>query len=699
MQTTDITQMPSPSPSIESLRTQQDSLRQYLATGQYGPLERFFDEAAAEWLDTPRQAYGYVWYVRHFFDGSQPLAQILAQLRTWCASAPASYHAHLLYGEAWEYAVGKIRTSYCADYVEQAQWVGAQMARDHGLAAYLRAIALHPRPALALHRMMRLGAYLGEPQWLLDLVQGQAPASHDAFREKWHPEAWEGGLALLGEYADDLAELPDALPPGLPPRAPGELDDGKTYWLRLALMARPGDSDVLGDYLYFLYPRWGGSHAEMDAFIEGPLCAGLGERERDELRFQQALDYLGFGGYPDADDTEQLDAFVDEFERCLQLNLSPLSRTRALCLYADFHQTIARSASGRDVHWDRDRLQRAYALLAEAMDCAPTAVDFTAEAYPSTLFTLQACLWFNGMPDTRGLLGQVLDRAVRWGNDCETQLLAAVGSRFGLFGIEQGCYDPAALIDRALASTGPTVNIAQVGSNLWDHAPHEAVLFLWEECAARGNASASMGMSDLYAGKIDSAFPSIDPALSLKWQHRAAEQGDEVARCNLVYSATAPDRRLSAAQYAQFKQWMEEVWENSSPGSRAESMSAENLAWLLLMYSDSDEEKRVCLDRVLAWMWTRGDDRGRYTAAHDYALAFQEGRGCAPNLYLAKIWIDRALSMRPEDEGTRNLASRIYRNGAFFGSWRAALDFRRDRERIDDRARHLTFGRGEPDFV
>ncbi|MCP1107763.1 DUF4034 domain-containing protein [Serratia nevei] len=690
--------MLSASPTIESLCNQLITLRQHLAAAQFGPLEVFFDDAAAEWLDTPRRAYGYVWYVKHFTEGPLPLPDMLVQLQAWCASSPTSYHAHLLYGQAWESAVGKIRTSYCADYVEQAQWAGAQMARDHGLAAYLRAIALHPRPAMALHRMMRLGAYLGEPQWLLDLAQGKDPCGHDALQAQWGPETWEGGLTLLKEYGDSLVDIPAALPPDLPRRAAGELDDGKTYWLRLALMARPGDSDVLGDYLYFLYPRWGGSHAEMEAFIEGPICAGLSEHERDELRFAQALDYLGFGAYPDADDTERLEAFADEFERCLQLDLSPLSRVRALCLYADFHRSAARSEDEGNVHWDRDRLQRAYDLLAEAMVSAPAAVDFTGKTYPNTLYTLQACLWFNGMPDTQELLGQVLDRAVRWGNDSEAQLLAAIGSRFGLFGIEKGAHDPAALIDQALASTAPEINITQLGSNLWDYVPHEAVLFLWQECAARGNGDGYMGMSELYAGKIDPTFNPIDEALSLQWLRKAAEAGHSIARCNLVFSITDSGEPLSTAQYAQCKEWMEDVWENEGPGTRLESAAATNLAWLM-MHGDIDEDRRASLDEVLAWMWAEDDDRDQRVAAYSYAEAFLEGRGCAPNRYLAKIWIDRALAISPDNEHYRDMADKIYRRGTFLGAWRAALDFRRARGRIDDRAHRLTFGRGEPDFA
>ncbi|WP_445658289.1 DUF4034 domain-containing protein [Achromobacter sp. NCFB-sbj8-Ac1-l] len=689
--------MPYPPQTIESLRAQRDTLRNYLAAGDFAPLEAYFDAAATEWLDAPWQDYGYTWHVHQLINKSPDLANAMVQLRAWCIVSPNSYHAHLLYGTAWEVAAGKIRSGYCADYVDDAQWVGAQMARDHGQVAYLRAITLHPRPALALHRMMRLTAYLGEPQWLANVTQNQEPTGQTEFQAQWSQEAWDGGLTLLSQYGDGLADIPDSIPITMPPRAPGELDDAKTYWLRLALQARTGDSYLLEDYLYFLYPRWGGSHAEMEAFIEGPICAALSDQQRDELRFTQALDYLGYQDYPDADDNEQIAAYTREFERCLALDLTPISRVHALCLFADFQRNLARSEQDAVAIWDAARLGQAYDLLAQALETGPTVTDLTDSAYPNTIYTLQACLWFKGLPDPKNLLSRVLDRAAKWGDNREALLIAAVGCRFGVLGFEPSAHNPEALIDQALKTDLPGFNIVQAGSNLAEVVPLEAIQFLWQECAARGDDMAMLGMSDLYAGKIYPHVSVLDKALSDRWLRRAAEAGCHIARINVAWKLMEESEALDTDTYLELKQWLEHTWENAPRLSRVETTSARHLARLLTMFSHNEEDKRLSLDHVLPWLWRQEDDMSTHWAAFRYALVFLEGRGCSPNRYLAKIWIDRALGIFPDNPLTQGLAHRIYRRGQFLGGWRAALAFHQDRRKVDERARQQTFGRGEPD--
>jgi TPR repeat protein len=207
-----------------------------------------------------------------------------------------------------------------------------------------------------------------------------------------------------------------------------------------------------------------------------------------------------------------------------------------------------------------------------------------------------------------------------------------------------------------------------------------------------------MAMSYLYEGKISPDFSPIDEGLSRQWLRRAAEAGHYIARSNLVWKITGEVQALSLAQYKEFKGWMEDVWENAPRGSHVESSAAGNLSWLLMMLSDNEEDKRANLDHVLAWMWAENDDRDQHTAACNYARSFLEGRGCTPNRYLAKVWIDRALAIRPDDPLTQELADRVYLKGELLGASKAALAFRRDRKRVDERAHQLTFGRGEPDF-
>lgn len=699
--------------TIDTHLARRAEIRQLLQSGQFDELDAILEPAALRWLDSKGESFGYRWLLDEIRDPQLSAADNLARLRAWRDARPASYHAHLAYGNQWETIAGNIRSSNTADYVDDEQWVGAMMARDHAVAAFLQAMALHERPVVAVQRTMRVCAYLGEPEWLAGLATAAPatpqtslplapPASHDALQAHWPAEVWEQGLSLLAEHSGmGLAELPASLPPGLPARQAGDDEDPKTYWLRTALALRPNDVGALTTYLYFLYPRWGGSHAAMDAFINGPVCAGLTEAERDELRFHKEFDYLGYTAFhPEPDDEEQIEVFLKAFEQWLTLQLPAEQRAVALCHYANFETMRARHVDeDGEVHWDAALLQHAYDLLTQVCATAPADVDLTDEAYPGTLFTLQACLWFKGMPDTQGLFRQILLRGARWGDDVEAVLLAAVGSQFGLFGLQVGELDTQALLERgfALDREAREFNLPQLGRNLWGDVSPDAALFLWQEGAARGRSDALMSLSELYAGKIDADYADIDKTAARDWLTRAAEAGHLVARNNLAYAAIDEGRDIPTGEYQTYRLWLENNWKVADRGSRMEAMAARNLSWLMLMHSGSDEDQRTALDRVLPWLWDQSDEGDRETAARSYAIAFLEGRGCEPNAYLAKVWIARACALSPDNEYLQRLSGEINDPSGWFGGWRLRRRMEQARARVDARGRELTFGRGEAD--
>lgn len=193
------------------------------------------------------------------FDPLQPVAETLAALEAWGANYPDAYHAHLLLGCYWERAAGRIRTQNGGEYVTHDRWMGAELARDLGIAAYLRALPLHPKPAYALFRIFRLSCYLGEPQWLFALALGEQPDSYTQHQVEVDPEVWAAGIQRLrDEGGSELAIIPQALPACLSPRSETELHDSKLYWLRVTLEARPNLYAILSSWVHFLYPRWGG---------------------------------------------------------------------------------------------------------------------------------------------------------------------------------------------------------------------------------------------------------------------------------------------------------------------------------------------------------------------------------------------------------------------------------------------------------
>ncbi len=697
--------MTASSDTIDTLIARRAQLRQWLHAGQYDELDALLDAAALRWLDSDGETYGYRWMLDELNDPRGSAADNLARLQAWRHARPASYHAHLAYGNQWEHIAGAIRGSNTADVVDDSQWAGAMMARDHAVAAFLHAMALHERPVVAVQRTMRVCAYLGEPDWLAALMHGASQVSHDDLRASWSPPVWEQGMQRLTEYSDlGLAELPDALPPGLPARLvddKGDEEDSKTYWLRTSLALRPNDVGLLTSYLYFLYPRWGGSHARMQAFIDGPVCAGLTESQRDELRFYKEFDYLGYVAfYPEADDDEGNAAFREAYEQWLTLDISPERQAMALCHYANFETTRARHVDeDGEVHWDAALLEHAYSLLARAVALAPADTDLTDEAYPGVLFTLQACLWFKGMPDTQGLLRQILLRGARWGDDVQAVLLAAAGSQFGLFGFYENELDTGALLEQGFAPdhSDSDFNLAQLGRNLWGDVSPQAALFLWQEGAQRQRADAMMSLSELYAGKIDPGYAHINADTARDWLTRAARAGDLIARNNLAYAAIDDGGDIAPHDYQTYRGWLENNWQVAEQGSRMRAMAARNLSWLMLMHSGSDADQRAALDNVLPWLWDQEHDGDRETAARSYAIAFLEGRGCEPNAYLARVWIARARALSPGDDYLQQLDTQINDDSGWFGGWRLRRRMEQDRARVDPRARELTFAGGEAD--
>ncbi|TRM50207.1 DUF4034 domain-containing protein [Achromobacter sp. LC458] len=682
--------------TIDTLLARRAQLREWLDAGQYDDLDALLEAAALRWLDSDGESHGYRWMLDVISDPQRAPADNLARVRAWRDARPASYHAHLAYGNQWESIAGLIRSSNIADYVNDAQWAGAMMARDHAVAAFLHAMALHERPVVAVQRTMRVCAYLDEPDWLADLLEHGVAASHDGLQASWAPDVWEQALRLLDERSGmGLAELPASRPDGLPPRTPQDKDDPKTYWLRTSLALRPNDLSALISYLYFLYPRWNGSHADMQAFIDGPVCAGLTDAQREELRFYKELDYLGYPAfYPEVDDDERNGAFCDAFEQWLTLDVSAELQCRALCHYANFQTARARREDDDgDVHWNAGLLQHAYALLTRACAVAPANIDLADDAYPGVLFTLQACVWFQGMPDAQRLFPLVLTRGAHWGDDVEAVLLAAVGSKFGLFGLQVDELDTQALLERGFALDGKdrSFNLAQLGRNLWGDVSPEAALFLWQEGARRQRADALMSLSELYAGKIDANYPGIDKAAARNFLTQAAEAGDLIARNNLAYAAIDEGRDIAAHEYQTYRGWLENNWRVADRGSRMEAMAARNLSWLMLMHSGSEEDQRAALDSVLPWLWNQDHDGDRETAARSYAIAFMEGRGCEANAYLAHVWIARALALSPDNEYLQRLSAEINDASGWFGAWRLRRRLARDRADMDERARELTF--------
>ncbi|WP_421504753.1 DUF4034 domain-containing protein [Erwinia rhapontici] len=683
---------------LASILARRAHLRALFVSQQFAALDALLEQQSQPWLSGVSEAYDYEWSIDMLFDPLQPVAETLAALEVWVALHPDSYHAHLLLGCYWERAAGRIRTQNGGDYVTDDRWMGAELARDSGIAAYLRALPLHPKPAYALFRIFRLSCYLGEPQWLFALALGEQPDSYTQRQSEVDPEVWAAGMQWLREEGgSEPAIIPQALPACLSPRSEEEQQNSKLYWLRLTLDARPNLYTILSSWVHFLYPRWGGSHQEMSAFIDSDWCRGLTESERNGLRMTQAWDYLGYVALmPEEDDRENIAFCLRQYDALLALNLTPRQHASVLRNYANFLCHYARTEEGGEVHWNKPEMQRAYDALVKAWQVDhPVADPGLHDAFSSLL----SCLDFAGIEDSFGLRPMWLDRSQQWG-DCQYEVLVAgLASKYGFYGIRQGQFDHERLIPLGLALESD-LDIGQAGANLFESVSEEAGIFLTQAAADAGDASAMAGLYDLYSGRMSrrygrdaTAWENREQALA--WMERAADAGNVICQYNLGYVISRENEIVNAQQYQRARDLFIGVMNAANVGLEVWQRATRELSGLILFNQyASDADRRFAVEEVLSALWNdERPDNQEYAAAY-YAHAFFTGSGCVANRYLAKVWVDRGLAISPQDEYLLERAGEIYQRGALFGGLRSSMAFRRDKARMDEHGRAMTFDAG-----
>ena len=213
----------------------------------------------------------------------------LAQIRAWQAASPGSGHAHLLEAHYWFHWSYVYRGGGWASTVTNEGWVCAHAAIANMCVAALRALALDPRLWAAPVIMMHGVAAFGEPDWLTALVlTGRSrltsvgyslPEADEATRQQW-----TAMLARAGMAPDDRLQLPDQRPAALPAPVNGKKrSKSHHYWMEAALHIHPRLFLFLRQYIWFLQPRWGGSHDRIRSFVASAHCAHLDAVEKDRL--------------------------------------------------------------------------------------------------------------------------------------------------------------------------------------------------------------------------------------------------------------------------------------------------------------------------------------------------------------------------------------------------------------------------------
>lgn len=672
----------SPHDALTLRRNARDALHQH----RFDDVDRLLDEVEKQWLDGSTTRFGYGWLLATLLDPAQDLPTRLEQARQWCAQQPHSPHPWAVLGALWDRVCGRIRSSETIETIRQVQWDAAGLARDHALAAWLHTIARHPRPAFVLGRMLRMSCYLGEPRWLQQLQRGGRADLYNA-QQHQDPDGFAAAVALLAPYGRPLEALP-ALPPLLAGRSEEAFEYAADYWLQQALAIRANDTDALETYLYYLYPRWGGSHALMQHFIDGADAARLMLPQRNRLRVLKERDWLGF--QPDADNADDVAQYDQAYAALLDLHLDASTRALVLCWWAMLDYHLGRDEPQENqVHWDPVRMAHAHDCLAEAFALDPACV------IEEGLTVLEACALFAHVDGADTLFAQVLASVEDWTDSAHALAWLAAGRQSGLFGFSVDAALATRHLRGALAmAPEEDVDLSTVAANLFCAVSAPAGLQMLLDLGAAGDPRSMATLVDLYRGRVGGQdFPAfIDPAQESAWTERAIAAGDLVVIYNRAWQLGQafeqnPEPALQQQSRALYRRCVDEA----APHDRVWRPAHKNLA-VLLYQGEDDADKQEAVFDLLGPLWWRGDSATQAWAAGFLADVFHFGNGVPANAFLAKVWLERAAEAEPDNADVLRMRPLIDGQGKLFGASRATRQQARDRDKVDLRSWQLTFG-------
>ncbi len=672
----------SPHDALALRRSARDALHQQ----RFDALDRLLGEVEQQWLDGGTTRFGYGWLLATLLDPVQDLPARLEQARQWCAQRPHSPHPWAVLGALWDRVAGRIRSSETIETIRQVQWDAAGLARDHALAAWLHTIARHPRPAFVLGRMLRMSCYLGEPRWLQQLQRGGRAELYSA-QQQQDPHGFAAAQALLAPYGRPLDALP-ALPPLLAGRSEEAFEYAADYWLQQALAICADNADTLETYLYYLYPRWGGSHALMQHFIDGPEASRLMLPQRNRLRVVKERDWLWF--QPDAEDAEDVARHDQAYAALLDLHLDASTRAQVLCWWATLDYQLGRDEPQENqVHWDPVRMAHAHHCLAEAFALDPACV------VDEGLTVLEACALFAHVDGADRLFSQLLASVEDWTDSAHALAWLAAGRRSGLFGFSIDAALATQHLRGALAmAREEEVDLSTVAANLFCAVSPPAGLQMLLELGAAGDPRAMATLVDLYRGRVAGQdYPAfVDAAQEALWTDRAIAAGDLVVIYNRAWQlGQAFDHQADPHLQQQSRLLYRRCVDEAAPHDRVWRPAHKNLAVLLYQGDDTADKQEAVFD-LLGPLWWRGDSATRAWAAGFLADVFHTGDGVPANAFLAKVWLERAAEAEPDNAEVLRLRPLIDGQGKLFGASRAARQQARDREKVDLRSWQLTFG-------
>ncbi|KFL52163.1 hypothetical protein JM78_20785 [Burkholderia pyrrocinia] len=331
-----------------------------LRAGDFAALDTQLDAAlAASFADRTAEAL----YVDALPADLQPCieagAEGLARLRAWQAANPQSAHAWLCEAHYWHHWAYEYRGSGWAGTVTETGWICAHACATLTIVAALRALVLAPTMWSAPKVIFTSVSSFDEPEWLTQLVQQRRwPVTELHLNVGAHDEATraelQGMLARSGLNPDVPVACPAEFPEALPGPVQGrKLRKGKWYWMEATLHIHPHQFFSMRTFIWYMQPRWGGSHDHVRAFVDSDACAHLDAVEKDRLRHEIWRDDH-IGNTLDSNDDD------DDARRAMAATLA-----RAKAALHPYHrwETLHWLAHS---HFMRSEYEQAYARLQEA---------------------------------------------------------------------------------------------------------------------------------------------------------------------------------------------------------------------------------------------------------------------------------------------------------------------------------------------
>ena len=628
---------------MQTLTRTRQIIRELVQANSFIELTRFFDSLEAQWRQAPPGEFpAYLAAIEgHMLvdpenQGDRALSQVI---KAWIDACPKAYHPQVVMGMHCFHRVCQVQG---AGQRDAARSLAVEQICETATAHLLRAMDRCAQPVAAAIGMLRISAQLREPGWLIELFQGQ-PAR---YRPSAHAdvEVQEAAAPLLVRHGLlPLAELPQALPACLSRRVDHENEAPRYYWLRHALVARPGCFEAIQALAVYLLPRWGASLDALDLLANGPLCEGWDEALRNALRWMAVEERLKL---PQAEQLQAVADWQQLFDAWLQRPLRPRESAVVLAWRGALRSSALQDHAGgmRD--------------FAASLACNADHGAIPAMGEPFRC--LVGLILRDGMADEQQLLRTAIEHLCEGRSHAGACAMRAAGHHFGLWGLTRSAQQARlwsqVAVTRQRGGQAPGFEVLAVARLLWAANRHEVACYLYERCAELSLPGAALALYELHSGGMgNSPAHYLDEEAAEYWLLRAVEAGSRQAKYNLACLRMDGDEDLNerSAMLA-VRRLLVDALGNPQTNARARL----HLGMLLRQFGEAQERSEAVaylsslVEHPDAWIAGR--------ASAELGLAWMQGRGTRKQSRFAAIeWANRAAALQPGDTAIEDIQAEI----------------------------------------